>query len=152
MHCKKVIIICLFVLAFTQQGCTQTTNPDKKEYLAIADKICKKIVALSDKYYPLQGISMDDKYITEDTGKTIIRIYWKDAHSRTLPASDYYLIFDLYFYLCDKAEKASFADKDLSIGDMEVSLSISGKGNEEMQAEVEKIIKEEKASFEKKHK
>jgi hypothetical protein len=136
-------IFILWSIFSTFNARSQTNNFPTKNYRIITDTIIDKIIKLSDIYPQLDGISASCRF--EDSLNSCNHIYldWRDAQSKRLPASDYYLLFHLDFYICTDNKDISLADSNLSIGNMKISLSIFGKGNEELEEAVRSIINEE---------
>ncbi len=131
----------------TSYAHSQTNNYFTKNYRTITDTIIDKIIKLSKTYPQLEGVGIDNRF--EDSLRSCDHIFldWRDASSKRLPASDYYLLFHLDFYICTDNKDISLADSNLSIGDMKVSLSIFGNGNDELEIVVKSIINNEQKKF-----
>ena len=127
----------------TVNGSSQTNNYSAKNYRTITDTIIHKIIKLSEKYPQLDGVNIGNRF--EDSLNSCDHIYldWRDSRSKRLPASEYYLLFHLDFYICVDKKDTFLTDTNLSIGNMRVGLSIFGNGNDELQIAVKSIINEE---------
>lgn len=142
---KGFISNLIFGLVFiTFNAGSQTNNYSTKNYRTITDTIIEKTIKLSEKYPQLKGISVSSRF--EDSLNSCDHIYldWRDASSKRLPASEFYLLFHLDFYICADKNNIPLTDTNLSIGDMMISLSIFGNGNDELEKEVRSIINEER--------
>ena len=130
------------------QGCAQSTDQKIQEYSTIADTIINNIVKLESTYPQLNGIANSEtfKTVTKSDDKTSINFHFFDSRARGMD-KDYYLILDLNFYICKKAGCVTIAEKDLSIGDMQIGLSVDGKGNDALNDAIVSIIKKSKAAY-----
>jgi hypothetical protein len=142
-HKEFISIIILWLIAATFNARSQTNNYSAKNYRIITDTIIYKIIKLSEKYPQLEGVGIGNRF--EDSLNSCNHIYldWRDASSKRLPANEYYLLFHLDFYICANKKDSMLTDTNLSIGDMKVSLSIFGNGNDELEKAVKSIINEE---------
>ena len=145
------IFFLIFLYCMTSciyKGNTQTTD---QEYIVIADTIINNIVSLNSKYPQLSGIANNETFrtLTKREDRIIINLHFFDSRARGMN-NDYYLILDLNFYICKKPGCITTSEKDLSIGDMQVELSIYGKGNDALSDDITAIIKKSKAAFGKK--
>lgn len=141
---KKIIPFILIAFLFSSYNCTL---PDKKpDYEKIAWSIIDKVIVLGESNYYLEGISRNDVYSKEVDGCKHIELQWqKDA--KGLPPKENYLILDLSFRFCQRDSMPGFGNQELNIGKMEVQFNSSGKGHDDIDETIKKIILKEKTSF-----